>query len=82
MRPSVDLPQPGLADEADRLAALDRERDAVDRLDVADVAVEHDAARQLEPDAEVVDLDERPAAVDAHALASSRLRSHAPASTG
>src|SRR5207253_1043500 len=39
------LAAPGFADQADRLAAGDRERDTVDRLDVADVTVEHDAAR-------------------------------------
>ena len=58
-RPTVDLPQPGLADEPERLAAFDQERDAVDRLHVADVAVHHDSAPDREPDAEVVDLDER-----------------------
>ena len=31
-RPRVDLPQPGLADEAERLAARDRERDLAHRL--------------------------------------------------
>ena len=53
------LSAPRLADEPDGLAALDRERDAVDRLDVADVAVEEHAALDREPDAEVVQLDER-----------------------
>jgi hypothetical protein len=47
-----------LADEAEGLAALDRERDVVHRLDVADVPVEQDAALDREPDAEVLDLDE------------------------
>ena len=42
-----------LADEAERLAALDRQRDVVDGLDVADVAVEHDAALDREVDLEV-----------------------------
>ena len=31
-RPRVDLPQPELADEAERLAACDRERDLAHRL--------------------------------------------------
>ena len=58
-RPTVDLPQPDSPDEPERLAAPDLERDAVDRLDVADVAVEHDAALDREPDLQVLDLDER-----------------------
>ena len=49
----------GLADEAERLAALDRERHAVHGLDVTDVAVEDDPALDREPDLEVVELDER-----------------------
>ena len=53
------LPAARLADEAERLAAPDRERDVVDRLHVADVAVEHDAALDREPDREVLELDER-----------------------
>ena len=44
-----------LADEAERLAALDRQRDAVDRLHVADVAVHDDPAPDREPD---LNLDE------------------------
>ena len=52
------LPATRLADEADGLASRDRERDTVDSLDVPDVAIENDAARDLEPDAEVVDLDQ------------------------
>ena len=53
------LPAPRLADEPDRLTPGDRQRDAVDRLDVADVAVEEHTALDGEPDAEVVQLDER-----------------------
>jgi hypothetical protein len=45
-----------LADEAEGLPALDRERDVVDGLDVPDVAVEHDPALDREVDLEVLDL--------------------------
>ena len=45
------LPRPGLADDPERLAALDAERDAVDRLD--------DAVVGLEVDLEVLDLEQR-----------------------
>ena len=61
----------GLADEPERLAALDLERDAVDGLHVADVAVHDDPASDREPDAEVVDLDERVAHVTPHHRAAS-----------
>src|SRR4029453_14052142 len=54
----------GLAHEAERLPACDLERDAGDGLDVADVAVEDEAALDREPHPEVVDLDERRAVVD------------------
>ena len=73
------LAAPRLADEPERLAALDRERDAVDRLHVADVAVHHDPAPDREPDAEVVDLDER---VAHQAAPPSRARCHSSAGTG
>jgi hypothetical protein len=53
----------GLTDEANRLASIDRQRDVVDGTDVADVAVEQDAALDREVDLEVLDLDERPSAV-------------------
>ena len=79
-RPTVDLPQPGLADEAERLAALDSERDAVDRLHVADVPVHDDSAPDREPDPEVLDLDERVA--QSHAAPPSRVRCHSSAGTG
>ena len=52
------LAAPGLADEAERLAAADREGDVVDRPHVADVPIEQDARLDREPDAKVVDLDE------------------------
>ena len=47
----------GLADEAQRLAAADRERDAVDRLHRPDRLLEH-AGADREVDLEVLDLDE------------------------
>ena len=61
------LPATRLTDEPDRLAALDRQRDAVDGLDVADVAIEEDSTLDREPDTKVVQLDERRRAVLAHA---------------
>src|SRR6185437_11723512 len=73
----------GLADEADRLASPDRQRDTVDGLHVAHVPVEDDPARQLEPDTHVVDVDERRLVRrDRHAGAASRKLAQAPASTG
>ena len=71
-----------LADQPERLAALDRERDAVDRLHVPDVPVHHDPAPDREPDLEVLDLDERVAAVRAHAALPTRERCHSSAGTG
>ena len=50
------LPAARLADEAERLARPDVERDAVDRVD--------EAALRLEADAEVLDLEERRLAHD------------------
>src|SRR5215211_6900732 len=50
----------GLADEPERLAAVDGQRDTVDSLDVSDVPVEHEAALDRKPDAQVVELDEWP----------------------
>src|SRR5262249_61616156 len=41
--PNRRLPAARLADEAERLAALDRERDLVDRLARADVAVQSES---------------------------------------
>src|SRR3954467_5339692 len=73
----------GLADEADRLAALDRQRDVVHGTDVADVAIQHEPALDREPDLQVLDLDERPASVRAaHAVAAVLVRSHSSTATG
>ena len=77
----------GLADEAQSLAAADRHRDAVDRPDVADVAVEDEAALDREVLLDVLQLDERAGSVRtclrrAHAVAATRVRSHSPAGTG
>ena len=47
-----------LADQAERLAAADLERDAVDGLDVADVAVEDDPALDREVELQVLELDQ------------------------
>ena len=83
--PDGRLAAPGLADEPDGLAAADRQGDAVDGLDVADVAVEDDAALDGEPDAEVVQLDERPGvmAVPAHAASPpTRARCHSSGAAG
>ena len=44
-RASVDLPQPGLPHQAERLAGIDLQVDAVDRVHVADVVLEQDALR-------------------------------------
>ena len=73
------LPAAGLAHEPERLAALDRQRDAVHRLDVADVPVEHDAALDREPDPQVVQLDQVRSVRTQTAAAS---RAHASAGTG
>ena len=72
-----------LADETERLAALDRERDPVHGLDVADVAVEDEAALDREVDLQPVDLDQRarPGGV-AHAVTADRVRSHSSSATG
>ncbi len=55
------------AHEPEGLAAADRQRDVVDSANVADVAVEHDAALDREPDPQVLELDEVAAAVFARA---------------
>ena len=75
------LAAPGLADEAERLTALDLEREAVDRLHVPDVAVHHEPAADRELDLQVLDLDEC-VAVGAHAAPPSRWRCHSSAGTG
>jgi hypothetical protein len=69
-----------LADEADRLAAANLERDVVDSADVPDVTIEHDAALDREPNAKVLELDK--VAVDAHAVAAARVRSHSSTGAG
>jgi hypothetical protein len=56
--PDRGLAAAGLADEPEGLAPSDGEADVVDRLDVADVPVEQDAALDREPDPEVLDFDE------------------------
>ena len=54
-RAIVDLPQPGLADDAERLALLDGEADAVDGLDRGDLLLEDEPARDREVLLEVLD---------------------------
>src|SRR3954453_3842766 len=49
----------GLADEPERLAATEGEADAVNRADVADVALDQDPDRDREPDLEVLDREQR-----------------------
>src|SRR5205823_2552002 len=49
----------GLADQAESLAPPDREVDAVDRLDIRDLALEDDAAGDREVLPEVGDLEDR-----------------------
>src|SRR4029077_14942069 len=73
-----------LADEPDGLTFLDRQRDVVDRPDVADVTVENEPALDREVDLEVLELDEWAGAVrrPRHAVAASRSRCHASTGTG
>ena len=52
----------GLADQAERLALLDLEGDAVDGLDRADLALEDDALGEREVHDQVVDFQEGVAA--------------------
>ena len=56
-RPSVVLPEPELADDAERLAGAQLERQAVDRLHVIDGAAQQ-AALDGKPDLQVVGLDD------------------------
>ena len=56
-RPSVDLPQPGLADQAERLALEDVERHAVDGVDASDLPLD-----DVPPDREVLSRPRREAA--------------------
>jgi hypothetical protein len=68
------LPASRLADEAERLAAANVERDVVDGANVAHVPVEHDPRPDREVHLQVLDLDQ--VAVGAH---SSTVHSrHAP----
>ena len=62
----TDLPEPELADDGDDLAAADVEAQALDRP--------HDAARGLEMDVQILDLEQRrgPLRSDQHV----RLRFH------
>src|SRR6185503_9197900 len=76
------LAAPRLADEPKRLAARDRQRDVIDRLDVADVPVEHDPALDRKIHLQILDLDERPGPVGAHATDTSRERAHSSTGTG
>ena len=76
-----------IADEAERLSPADTQRDAVDRPDVAHVAVEDEAALDREVLLDVLELDERVGSVRAwlrraHAVAATRVRSHSSAGTG
>ena len=68
-RESTVLPRAGLADDAERLAALERERDAVDRA--------HEPAVGLEVRLEVGDLEERPVGRGVSRIASS-VTDHSP----
>ena len=75
------LPAARLADEAERFAATDLERDAVDRLDVADMPVEDEPALDRKVDLDVVELDE--VAVDAQReTTASLVRCHSSTGTG
>ena len=58
MRPTVDLPQPLSPTRPKRLAALDVERDAIDRIDVAGHARE-DPGVDREMLLEIVHLEQR-----------------------
>ena len=56
-RPSVVLPEPEFADDAERLAGAQLERQPVDGLDVVDGAPQR-ALLDREPDLEIVGLDD------------------------
>ncbi len=58
-RPVVDLPQPDLAHQAQRLAARHAEAHAVDRLHRADLLAQDRARRDREVDLQVLDLQTR-----------------------
>ena len=65
-RPSVDLPQPGLADQPERLARADVERDVVDGVHAGDLALDDDALLDREVLAHALGAKQR-LAVGAHA---------------
>ena len=71
----MDLPQPDSPTSPTVSPLLDRQRDVVDRADVADVAVEDEAALDREVDLEMLELDEWAGAVRRvrHAVAASRV---------
>src|SRR5439155_10489778 len=74
-----------LADETEGLAAADRQRDAVDCADGADVPIEDEAALDRKALFDVLELDERAGSVRGlrrHAVAATRVRSHSSAGTG
>ena len=67
------LPAAGLADEAERLAAADRQRHVVDGAHVADVPIEDEAALDREVELQPVELDERARPVPGgHAFSATR----------
>ena len=76
-RAVVLLPQPVSPTMPERLAALDVEADAVDRLHRADLALEDDPARDREVLDEVAHLHERLAGAGARAAAPVRQRADA-----
>ena len=63
-----------LTDEPERLAALDRQADAVDGANVADVAVEDDAAANGKPHPQVLELYEIAASSRCHSSAGTGLK--------
>src|SRR5215207_37283 len=71
-----------LANETERLAAVDLERDVVDGAHVAHVPVENEPGLDRKPDAQVLRPDERTVRRRAHATAPTRWRSHSSAGTG
>ena len=57
-RPVVDLPQPDFADQPQRVAARQREADAVDSLDGADLALDQHTLAQGEVHLEAFDAQQ------------------------
>src|SRR5438132_1585464 len=64
----------GLPDQTERLAALDRQADAVDGANVADVPVEDDAAADRKPDPQVFELYEIAVSSSCHSSAGTGLK--------